>query len=253
MRQGIAGSFTRKHPSRGYPASGEGAEFEALGRKRSENAYPQAGGELLITSLTISGATKCRQLSRQREIAPKNSWHTSCLSGDSGFRFFFTSRRFKMNKIQKGFTLIELMIVVAIIGILAAVAIPQYQDYIARSQVTRVYGEANSTRTAIEICINEGRLTLGDGVGQCYIGYTGSNLLDNSDYEDRSGSPGNGFGVPQVGSPLTSTSIITSSFGNKATARIQEAELYLKRSADGTWSCTSNASLDNKYKPASCT
>ena len=54
-----------------------------------------------------------------------------------------------MRKVQKGFTLIELMIVVAIIGILAAIAIPAYQDYTARAQVSEGLNLAGGMRTAI--------------------------------------------------------------------------------------------------------
>jgi len=54
-----------------------------------------------------------------------------------------------MRAIQKGFTLIELMIVVAIIGILAAVALPAYQDYTVRARVSELLLAASSARTAI--------------------------------------------------------------------------------------------------------
>jgi type IV pilus assembly protein PilA len=54
-----------------------------------------------------------------------------------------------LNKMQKGFTLIELMIVVAIIGILAAIAIPAYQDYTIRAKVTEGLNLADSAKTAV--------------------------------------------------------------------------------------------------------
>lgn len=67
-----------------------------------------------------------------------------------------------MKTIQKGFTLIELMIVVAIIGILAAIAIPAYQDYTIRAQVTEGLSLASAAKTAVaEFYMNEGEAPVG--------------------------------------------------------------------------------------------
>lgn len=58
-------------------------------------------------------------------------------------------------KAQKGFTLIELMIVVAIVGILAAVAIPSYQNYTRRAAYTEVLTAMASVKTAIGVCLSQ--------------------------------------------------------------------------------------------------
>ncbi len=60
-----------------------------------------------------------------------------------------------MKKVQQGFTLIELMIVVAIIGILAAVAIPSYQNYTKKAKFTEVIQSTTSRKSAVELCAQD--------------------------------------------------------------------------------------------------
>ena len=153
---------------------------------------------------------------------------------------------------QKGFTLIELMIVVAIIGILAAIAIPQYQNYIARSQVARVMGEAGSIKTAVDNCLLNGKTALGANADQCQLDATGSNLLTGAK-QDGSTAVAAGTGVPQVTLNTNGSATIVATFGNSAAADVKKANantLTWTRATDGTWRCTTTT--EAKYRRAGC-
>ncbi|WP_114241722.1 pilin [Dyella sp. C9] len=138
-------------------------------------------------------------------------------------------------KNQKGFTLIELMIVVAIIAILAAIAIPQYQTYVVRSQVTRVIGETGDLKVAVEDCLNNGLTSF--GTGSCVDTASSSDLITDSGK------------VPTVAWTANAETIMAT-FGNHANTAITSSTVTWKRNGSGGWTCSTNVLA--KYAPASC-
>jgi type IV pilus assembly protein PilA len=130
-----------------------------------------------------------------------------------------------MKKTQQGFTLIELMIVVAIIAILAAIALPMYQDYVAKSQATAGLAEITPGKTQFEVLKNEGSTPTLAGIG-----------LQGS--------------TTRCTIAVDETSIECKLKGNAD--KIADKTITLERDSSGLWTCATGGGLDAKYKPTGC-
>jgi type IV pilus assembly protein PilA len=165
-----------------------------------------------------------------------------------------------MKAVQKGFTLIELMIVVAIIGILAALAIPAYQDYTVRSKVTEGLGLAASAKTAVAEGFQSGDITgLVASATAWNAGFAATKYVSN--LVINTASPYDivityGANVPQVSA---ATLVLT--------PNINKAVIVAGATGNIDWACASTANttataqlftgvvagtINTRYVPASC-
>jgi len=142
-----------------------------------------------------------------------------------------------MNKLNRGFTLIELMIVVAIIGILAAVAIPMYLDYAVRAQVGQGINLASGAKAAVTEYYQDQGVFPGDNAT---AGVAAAGSIS-------------GKYVSQVA--VTGAGLIQVTFGNDANSKVSNAVLTMTPTdnlGSVSWACTGDAVLVDKWLPSSC-
>jgi len=133
---------------------------------------------------------------------------------------------------QQGFTLIELMIVVAIIGILAAIALPAYQDYTTRAKVSEVVTMASPAKLAVaETSSSVGGLALVTAANSGYV-FPGATAYVS------------GITITDTTGVVTATSTVPGAAGDIILTPTDAGSGQL------TWACTTT--IDTKYVPAEC-
>lgn len=143
-----------------------------------------------------------------------------------------------MNRKQQGFTLIELMIVVAIIGVLASVALPAYQSYLIRAQVAEGLNVTGSVKNA---------------VAEYYSNF-GDFPADNDEAAVQAATSYAGNFVESIN---VAGAVISIEFGNSANAALNGETVTLTASAAAnngsiSWSCASGGVISDTYLPSAC-